>query len=122
MLVALWIINAVLALLFLAAGGVKLIRTREALAESGLPWATEFSSGAVKGIGLAEVLAAFGLILPLLTGIAPILTPLAAVGLVIVMIGAVVLHARRKESIVAQLGLGALAAVSAVLGFMHVLG
>ena len=53
---------------------------------------------AIKAIGALEVLAAIGLLLPAALDIAPILVPLAALGLVSIMIGAVVVHARRKEN------------------------
>jgi len=49
-------------------------------------------------IGAFEILGAIGLIVPAVTGIAPILVPLAALGLVVVMLGAAVVHTRRKES------------------------
>ena len=52
----------------------------------------------VRGIGLLEILGAVGLILPALTGILPWLTPLAAGGLVLTMIGAMALHIRRKDA------------------------
>lgn len=94
----LWIIAIALALAFLAAGLMKLTRSREQLAASGMGYVEDFSSGAVKAIGAAEVLAAIGLILPGLTGIAPILVPLAATGLVLLMIGAIITHIRRKEA------------------------
>ena len=122
MLIALWIINGLLALAFLVAGGGKLVRSKEALATGGMAWVEDFSATTVKLIGTAEVLAAIGLILPLLLDIAPILTPIAAVGLVIVMGGAVAVHVRRKENPAAQAVLALLAVVSAVLGFMVVLG
>lgn len=122
MLIGLWIVNGLLALAFLVAGGGKLVRPKEALATSGMAWVEDFSATTVKLIGAAEVLAAIGLILPLLLNIAPILTPLAAVGLVIVMVGAVTVHLRRKENPAAQTVLAILAIVSAVLGFMVVLG
>ena len=81
----LWIVQALLALLYLFTGGMKLILPIEELtAQVPLPgWFVRF-------IGLAEVLGALGLILPGLTRIRPGLTPLAAAGLVIIMIGAVV--------------------------------
>jgi DoxX-like family len=83
---ALWIIQWLLALLFLWAGGVKLVLPLEMLkgpvALTGL---------FVRFIGVAETLGAIGLILPWLLRIRPILTPLAAVGLVIIMIGATVI-------------------------------
>ncbi|MFF4621948.1 DoxX family protein [Nonomuraea jabiensis] len=95
--VALWTIASLLALAFLGAGLMKLSQPKEKLAASGMAWTEDFSSGAVKGIGALELLAAVGLILPAVLGIVPVLTPLAAAGLVIVMIGAAVTHARRKE-------------------------
>ncbi|SEF91037.1 DoxX-like family protein [Nonomuraea solani] len=95
--VVLWIIAALLALAFLAAGAMKLAQPKEKLAAAGMAWTDDFSAGAVKGIGALEALAALGLILPAVTGIAPVLTPLAATGLVLVMAGAAVVHARRKE-------------------------
>ena len=63
------------------------------------------------------MLGAIGLIVPWLTGIAPILTPLAAVGLALVMAGAVATHVRRKEQFVPPLVLGIIAVVVAVLRF-----
>ncbi|MCA2211901.1 DoxX family protein [Jidongwangia harbinensis] len=93
----LWIIAAVLAVAFVASGAMKLLRSREQLAASGMGWAPEFSAGTVKLIGALEVLAGIGLILPALLDIAPVLVPLAALGLILVMIGAAVVHARRKE-------------------------
>ncbi|MEV4581416.1 DoxX family protein [Nonomuraea jabiensis] len=95
--VALWIIAGLLALAFLGAGLMKLSQPKEKLAASGMAWTEDFSAGAVKGIGALELLAAIGLVLPAALGIVPVLTPLAAAGLVIVMIGAAVTHARRKE-------------------------
>ncbi|TMR90423.1 DoxX family protein [Nonomuraea basaltis] len=96
--VALWVVAALLALAFLAAGAMKLAQPKEKLAASGMGWTEDFSSGAVKGIGALEVLGALGLILPAVTGIAPVLTPLAALGLALVMAGAAITHARRKET------------------------
>jgi uncharacterized membrane protein YphA (DoxX/SURF4 family) len=93
----LWIIAVLLAVAFLASGVLKLIRTPEQLAASGLGWATDFSPGMVKLIGALEVLAAIGLVLPALLDIAPVLVPLAALGLVLIMIGAAIVHGRRKE-------------------------
>ena len=83
---ALWIVQGLLALLFLFAGGMKLVLPLEALTEQ-MPLPGLF----VRFIGVAEVLGAMGLILPGLLRIRPGLTPLAAAGLVIIMIGATVL-------------------------------
>ncbi|SIR97688.1 DoxX family protein [Microbacterium sp. RURRCA19A] len=118
MIIALWILNGLLALAFLGAGLMKITRPRTALVSSGMGWADDFSAGSVKAIGAVEAIGAIGLILPLLTGIAPVLTPLSAVGLLIVMVGAVVVHVRRKENPVPPIVLAVLSAVSAVLGFL----
>jgi hypothetical protein len=83
----LWVIQALLALLFLFTGGIKLVLPLEMLAEQTplLPgWFVRF-------LGVAEVLGAIGLVLPGLVGLRPGLTPLAASGLVVVMAGATAL-------------------------------
>lgn len=122
MLIALWIVNGLLALAFLAAGLMKSLRPAPALKAAGMNWVDDFSAPTVKSIGVIEIVGALGLVLPLLTGIAPVLAPLAAVGLLIAMIGAVTVHIRRKENATPSIVLGALALVSAVLGFLVVLG
>ena len=94
--VALWIIQIVLAAAFLIAGTTKVLTPREKLRER-MAWVDDFSQTSVRLIGTAEILGALGLILPAATGIAPILTPFAAVGLIIIMIGAAITHVRRKE-------------------------
>ena len=93
----LWIVAGVLAAAFLAAGLMKVLRPREQLVKSGMTWAEDFSPTMVRAIGALEILAAIGLILPALLDVAPVLVPLAALGLVLMMIGAAVVHARRKE-------------------------
>ncbi|WP_308162980.1 DoxX family protein [Nocardia alni] len=96
--VALWIVQVLLALVYLAAGGLKLIRTREQLVATGrLDWMKDNSDATVKAVGAIEILGALGLILPEATGIARILTPIAAVGLVIVQILALRIHLSRNE-------------------------
>jgi uncharacterized membrane protein YphA (DoxX/SURF4 family) len=94
---ALWIIAIVLAVGFTASGLMKIVRTKEQLMSSGMGWAQDFSPSAIRLIGFAELLGAIGLILPVALHTAPILVPLAAVGLALTMIGAAVVHARRKE-------------------------
>jgi uncharacterized membrane protein YphA (DoxX/SURF4 family) len=97
--VLLWILAGLLALAFLAAGAGKLLQSKEKLAASpNMAWTEDFSPGVIKMIGALEVLAAFGLILPAALDIVPVLVPLAATGLALTMIGAVITHARRKES------------------------
>jgi uncharacterized membrane protein YphA (DoxX/SURF4 family) len=83
---ALWIAQGLLALIFLFAGGMKLVLPLAVLTEQ-MPLPGLF----VRFIGVAEVLGAIGLILPGLLRIRPGLTPLASAGLVIIMIGATVL-------------------------------
>lgn len=96
--IALWIVQGLLALAYLAAGVIKVARPREQLVASGrFDWMKDTSDAGVKAVGAVEVLGALGLILPELTGIAPILTPIAAVGLVIVQIGAIRVHLVRNE-------------------------
>jgi uncharacterized membrane protein YphA (DoxX/SURF4 family) len=113
--IVLWIIAALLAVAFLASGVVKLTQSREKLVTSGMGFAEDFSAGAVKAIGALEVLAAVGLILPAVLDIAPVLVPLAAVGLVLLMVGAIITHLRRHEAkaIVVNLALLALAGLVA---------
>jgi VIT1/CCC1 family predicted Fe2+/Mn2+ transporter len=71
---------------------------KDKLVTSGQDWAQDMSQNNIRLIGLAEILGAIGLVLPAATHIAPILVPLAAVGLALVMVGAVVVHARRNEA------------------------
>jgi hypothetical protein len=119
--IALWIVNGLLALVMLAAGGMKTITPKATLRERGMGWTDDYSAASVKAIGIAEVLGAIGLIVPLATGILPILTPIASVCLAVLMAGAVVAHARRKESPAPSVVLLVLSIVSAVLGFLVVL-
>jgi len=105
--VAVWTVQILLALLFLFAGGAKLAMPAEKLAAQG-PFAVDF----LRFIGLAEVAGALGLVLPGLFRIHRHLTPLAAGGLVIIMIGAVVstLATGGGAAAVFPLVIGALAA------------
>ena len=120
MLIAYWIVAGLLALAYLAAGAVKTFRSPDALVAAGIGWAKDVPLSAVRAIGVVEVLGAVGLILPPLTGIAPILAPIAAIGLVLVQLGAVVFHLRRGEAKVVPMNLVLLmlAVAAAVLGFI----
>lgn len=93
---ALWIVQGVLAAAFLVAGFMKLTRSKDQLSDS-MGWVDQFEQSHIRGIGAAEVAGALGLVLPGLTGVAPVLTPVAAVGLVALMVGAAITHARRGE-------------------------
>ena len=121
--IALWVVQGLLAVAFLGAGMLKLVKQRTWIAaQPQLGWAGDFSDGQVKGIGVAEVLGALGLVLPWGLGIDPVLTPIAAAGLAIVMAGAVATHRRRGESIVPPALLGVLCMVVAVSRFMQLSG
>ena len=85
----LWIVQGLLAALFLLAGGSKLVMSAEQMAS---PGPIQLPVLFVRFIGVCETLGAIGMILPGLTGIRPGLTPLAAAGLVIIMIGASVVN------------------------------
>jgi uncharacterized membrane protein YphA (DoxX/SURF4 family) len=88
--IVLWILQVLLALLFLLSGGMKLVLPSEVLKAMGSPNQVQFSGLFIKFIGLCEVLGGLGLILPGLFRIKTWLTPLAAAGLVIIVIGATV--------------------------------
>ncbi len=95
---ALWIVAGVLAPVFLLAGFNKVFIPREKLAKApGGGWALDFSAGFVKALGAVEILGAIGLILPALLDIAPVLVPLAALGLGLIMTGATIVEFRRQE-------------------------
>ena len=117
--IAIWIVSGLLAFVNLAAGVMKVFTPREKhVAQQ--PWATDFSPRTVKLIGVAEVLGAIGLVVPRLLDIAVVLAPLAAVGIVVLQIGAFVVHARRGEKQVLPVNavIAVLAAFVAVAGFM----
>ncbi len=96
---ALWIVAGLLAVANLASGGGKLILPKKKIADFGASarWVEDFSPGSVKAIGALEILGALGLILPAALEVAPALVPLAALGLVMIMTGAVITRIRRQE-------------------------
>jgi uncharacterized membrane protein len=93
---AIWIVQGLVALAFGAAGLNKVLQPREKLIPM-LPYVEDFTARQVKAIGSLETLGALGMILPALTRILPWLTPLAGVGLALVMVGAAATHWRRNE-------------------------
>jgi uncharacterized membrane protein YphA (DoxX/SURF4 family) len=94
--VVIWVLQILLALAFLAAGLTKLTQHRQQLATT-MGWVEDFSDPSVRAIGALEILGALGLLLPAVTGLAPVLVPIAAVGLALLMVGAAVTHRRRGE-------------------------
>ncbi|MEO0559341.1 MAG: DoxX family protein [Bacteroidota bacterium] len=106
--VALWIVQGLVALAFAAAGVMKLTQSKDAMRDK-MPFVDDFSDGAIRLIGLLEVLGAVGVVLPWLLGVSPWLTPLAALGLALTMLSAAVVHIRRNEPIIINVFLFALA-------------
>lgn len=94
--IALWIVQILLALAFVMAGVMKATQPVTRLAER-MKWTQALSPWMVRAIGTLEILGAIGLILPAATGILPWLTPVAAMSLVLTMVGAMILHMRRGE-------------------------
>src|ERR1700688_3110565 len=96
---ALWIVAIVLAAVFAGSGLMKQFVSKDKLAASCQGWGQDYSQSSIRLIGLAEILGAIGLVLPAAVHIAPILVPLAAVGLALVMVVAAVVHARCNDRI-----------------------
>jgi uncharacterized membrane protein len=106
----LWILQGLLGAMFTLAGLLKTLTPREKLLGK-MPWVSDFDSGQIRLIGLAELLGGIGLVVPWWTGILPILTPLAALGLTAIMLGAVQTHRRRHEPLAPALPLALFVAV-----------
>ena len=94
--IVLWICAGLLAAMFLMASVMKATMPKEKLLPT-MKWAETWSVPQLRALGTVEVLGAIGLILPRALNIAAVLTPLAAVGCAIVMIGAVLTHIRMKD-------------------------
>lgn len=95
---ALWTAQVVLAGIFLATGLTKLTQPRAQLAAGPMSWAADVGDTEFHAVGLLEVLGALGLVLPGALGVAPLLTPLAALGLAVTMVGAIWTHVRMGET------------------------
>jgi hypothetical protein len=115
MTIAFWIVAGINALLYLGFGGMKLARSKSDLLASGMGWTENVSPTLIRLVGVAEVLGAVGLIMPIALGITPILSPIAGACLTIVMAGAVIIHLRRREPIIFQAGLAAFTLAATVL-------
>ena len=94
--ITLWVVQILLALAFVMAGIMKVTQPVDRL-EARMGWVKDVGPRGVRLIGTLEILGAIGLIFPAVTGILPWLTPLAATGLVLTMIGAMITHGRRGE-------------------------
>lgn len=119
MIVAYFVVAGILAFLALASGLMKVVRPKEKLLAMGAPmaWTADFSQTQIRIIGALEVLGGLGVILPMATGLAPVLSPIAALGLAGIQVAAFVVHARRGEKPYLNVVVFAIAGVTAVLGF-----
>ncbi|GAA3112882.1 DoxX family protein [Streptosporangium carneum] len=111
--VFLWVLQAVLAAVFGLAGIMHATQPKEKLRPMA-PWVEDFTLAQIRLIGAVELLGALGLILPAVTGVAPILTPSAATGLAVVMLGAAATHTRRKEPVAVAVNLVLLASAAVI--------
>jgi hypothetical protein len=114
-----WIAQALLAVAMAGAGAMKLMKPKAELATSGMAWVEDFRDNQVKGIGSLEILAALGLMLPALLDLAPELVGVAAVGVVLLMLGAAATHIKRGEGqmVPVNLVIAAIAVFIAVMRF-----
>lgn len=113
---AAWALQILLVLAFAGSGITKLMTSRaELLRNPMMGWAGDFTEMQIKLIGAAEITGAIGLVAPVATGIAPILTPIAALGLAGLMTGAVITHLQRNEPFVPPLVFLALLILAAYL-------
>jgi uncharacterized membrane protein len=95
--IVLWIDQVILAFIFIIAGVLKATTSKDKLLKQ-LPWVVDYSFGTVKFIGISEFLGGIGLIVPWMTGIVPVLTPIAAIGICIIMALALASeHLKKKE-------------------------
>ncbi|GGN25659.1 DoxX family protein [Streptomyces fuscichromogenes] len=106
-----WIVAGLLALFHLYAGGLKAVRSRERLRPM-MAWVDGMPMAAVRAIGGVEVLGAIGLVLPRLTGVAPWLVQVAAVGFAVLQVSAIGVHLRMGDR---QVALNALLLLTAVV-------
>ncbi len=96
MKVAYWIVAGLLGVFYLYAGGKKVAQSKEQLAPM-MGWVDTVPMSLVRTIGVIEILGVLGLVLPPLTGIAPVLAVLAALGFVVLQVLATGLHLSRGE-------------------------
>lgn len=109
---AYWIVAGLLALFYLYSGAMKVSRNRDQLRPM-MAWVDRVALPAVRALGTVEILGALGLILPPLTGIAPVLATAAAIGFVLLQAGAIAVHLTGEDrQITLNLGLIATAAAT----------
>ncbi|MFB7669185.1 DoxX family protein [Kitasatospora sp. NPDC056138] len=110
--IAYWIVAGLLACFYFYAGVVKVIRSRDLLRPM-MAWVDRVPLPAVRALGTTEVLGAVGLLLPPATGIAPWLALVAAIGFVLLQIGAIAVHLTGEDrQVMLNVGLIATAVVT----------
>ncbi len=97
--ITLWAVQSLMAIIFVMAGANKLFQPIAQLSQM-LPWVTTVSEGLVRFIGISELSGGLGLLLPSILKIKPVLTPVAAIGLTIIMILAMVFHVSQSQAAV----------------------
>lgn len=93
----LWVGQGLLAVVFAVSGTLKSTQSKQRMIETGQTGVRDVPLRVVRLIAACELMAVVGLIAPQASGVAPLLTPLAALGLAVVMVGAGVVHARLRE-------------------------
>jgi uncharacterized membrane protein YphA (DoxX/SURF4 family) len=97
MAIALWIVEALLGLIFFITGSFKLFQSKEKVIASGGTWAEDFAPGIIRLIAALELLSGLSVIIPRLLGHGHYLTSIAAACIATIMTGAIYVHIRRSE-------------------------
>ena len=118
--VALWVTSGILAVFMAGGGFVKAVMPMSGTRK--MPWTHGFSDTTIRLIGTAEILGALGLILPVAAGILPVLTPIAALCLAVLMAGATVTHRRINDPRSAAITTTVLMAIALFIAIGRVAG
>lgn len=111
----LWVVTALVAVVFLGSGVSKIVKSRQALFESGMTYVQDLHPAALKTIGLLELAGALGLVMPPVLQRSVHLVPIASGALAAMMLVATALHIRRREPFAVPLVLAIVAAALTVL-------
>jgi hypothetical protein len=115
---ALWVLQGLLAFAFFIVGALKVLRPKRKLTrDPKMRWAKGLSTAEIKLLGALQIVGALALVEPWATGIAPLLTPVAAVCFAVLMAGAVAMRLRRKERPVLPIALGVMSVIVAAMRF-----
>lgn len=114
-MITFWIVAGLLCIPMVLFGGMKVVKSRDELRTFGMLWVDDYSARQVQLIGVAEVLGAIGVIVPTATGILPVLAPIAAACLGVLMLGAFFVHLKRKDPVPALVITAVLTACAGVV-------